>query len=55
MLFVEFSKNLNQDMNILKYKDVNDDNWYYLYIDIETLVILIINYGIISTNKIPTV
>lgn len=55
MLFIEFQKNLNSDLNILKYRNINDDNWYYLYIDIETLNLLVTNYGIISTYKIPTI
>lgn len=54
MLFIEFQTNLNSDLNILKYRSINDDNWYYLYIDIESLNLLVTNYGIISTYKIPT-
>ena len=54
MLFIEFQTNLYSGLNILKYRNINDDNWYYLYIDIETLNALVTNYGIISTHKIPT-
>lgn len=54
MLFIEFQINLNSGLNILKYRNVNDDSWYYLYIDIETLNLLVTNYGIISTYKNPT-
>ena len=54
MLFIEFEINLNSGLNILKYRNINDDIWYYLYIDIETLNLLVINYGIISTCKIST-
>ena len=54
MLFIEFQKNLNDGLNILKYRNIHDDNWYYLYIDLETLHLLVLNYGIISTYKIPT-
>jgi hypothetical protein len=54
MLFIEFQINLKYGLNILKYRNINDDNWYYLYIDIETLNLLVTNYGIISTYKIPT-
>lgn len=55
MIFIEFSIELNyMDTNILKYRNVNDDIWYYLYIDIETLNLLVLNYGIISTYKILT-
>lgn len=54
MLFIEFQTNLNSDLNILKYRDIENDSWYYLYIDIKTLNLLVTNYGIISTYKIPT-
>ena len=55
MLFIEFETNLNSCYNnILKYRDIDDNNWFYLYIDIETLNLLIRNFGIISTIKIPT-
>jgi hypothetical protein len=32
MLFVEFELNIKSGLNILKYRNVNDDIWYYLYI-----------------------
>ena len=55
MLFVEFQREFNYGYdNILKYRDVNEEDWYYMYIDIETLNILVKNFGIISTVKIPT-
>jgi hypothetical protein len=54
MLFIEFQLNLNYGVNIIKYKNIDDDNWFYLYIDIETLNLLIL-IGIISTYKIPTI
>jgi hypothetical protein len=54
MLFIEFQTNIISGVNILKYRNINDDVWYYLYIDIETLNLLVTNYGIISTYKIPT-
>ena len=37
---------------VLIYRNINDDIWYYLYIDIETLNLLVTHYGIISTYKI---
>jgi hypothetical protein len=55
MLFIEFQTNLNSSLNILKYRNVLDDIWHYLYIDIETLNLLITYYGIIATYKIPTI
>ena len=54
MLLIEFDFNLNYGLNILKYRNVNDSNWYYLYIDIETLNLLLINFGIICTLRLPT-
>lgn len=54
MLFVEFQPKLNSGLNIIKYRNVDDDSWYWMYIDIETLNLLITNYGIVSTYKKPT-
>jgi hypothetical protein len=54
MLLIEFQINLNSGLNILRYRNIDDDIWYYLYIDIETLNLLVTNYGIISTYKFPT-
>ena len=54
MLFIEFETNLKSGLNIVKYRNVDDDQWYYVYMDIETLNLLVSNYGIISTYKFPT-
>ncbi len=54
MLFIEFQINLNSGLNIVKYRNIDDEIWNYLYIDIETLNLLLTNYGIISTCKNPT-
>ena len=54
MLLIEFQINLNSGLNILKYRNINDNIWHYLYVDIETLNLLVTNYGNISTYKIPT-
>ena len=56
MLLIEFDENSTDGgLNILKYRDSENDSendsWYYLYIDIETLAILISNFGIISTIR----
>ena len=51
MLFIEFSTNLSNNDNLLKYRNIEDDTWYYMYIDIETLNLLVANYGIISSHK----
>lgn len=53
MLFIQFATNLHSGKNLVKYRDVNDDNYYYMYLDIETLNLLINNFGIISTYKVP--
>jgi len=54
MLLIEFQTNLSSGFNVLKYRNVDDDNWYYLHIDVETLHLLLQQYGVISTHKIPT-
>ncbi len=54
MLLIEFEEHIIDGLNILKYRNVEDDNWYYMYIDIETLNLLVTNFGIISTKRIPT-
>lgn len=54
MILIEFDINWNYGLNIIKYRNIENDQWYYLYIDIETLNLLIMNYGIISAIKIPT-
>lgn len=53
MLLVEFDVNLNFENGVcrLNYKEVNEENWHYLYVDIETLNLLLQNYGIISTIR----
>lgn len=54
MLLIEFEEHLIDGLNILKYRNVEDNNWYYIYIDIETLNLLVTNFGIISTKRFPT-
>ena len=54
MLLVEFEKNINENLFIIRYKNINTEEWYFLYIDIETLNLLLQNFGIISMLKIPT-
>lgn len=56
MLFIEFQTEFNYgNDNILKYRNVNDNDWYYMYIDIETLNLLVENFGIVSATQIPTI
>ena len=54
MLLIEFEENITDGKNILKYRNIEEDFWYYLYIDIETLNLLVTNFGIISTIRFPT-
>lgn len=54
MIFIEFSVNLHSGLNLLKYRNIDDDIWYYMYIDIETLNLLVQNFGVISTWRNPT-
>lgn len=38
MLLIEFDENIKQgDCNILKYRNVEDADWHYLYVDLATL------------------
>lgn len=59
MILIEFERNLNQGNFVLKYGNVNDNKWNYLKIDIETLNLLVRNFGVdasfsnISTNETP--
>ncbi len=53
MLLVEFSKEISKGLNILKYRHINEIDWNYLKIDLETLNILLANYGIVSTTIYP--
>ena len=54
MILIEFPQQLQPGKTtILKYKMVEENDWYYLYIDIETLHILVSNFGIISTVLFP--
>lgn len=50
MILIEFRKDLTSGLNILRYRNVDDSNWNVLQIDIETLNLLILNFGIISAN-----
>jgi hypothetical protein len=46
MILIEFETNLHSGVvNILKYKSINEDKWHFLFIDIETLNLLITNFG----------
>ena len=54
MLLIEFEENITDGLNILKYRDIDDDQWYYLYIDILSLTLLLTNFEIISTKRTPT-
>lgn len=54
MLLIEFEEHMIDGSNILKYRNVNENDWHYLYVDIETLNLLITNFGIISTKIFPT-
>jgi hypothetical protein len=54
MLLIEFDSNLTDNgLNILKYRNVEEPKWNYLYIDMETLNLLVTNFGIVSTLRYP--
>ena len=54
MLLIEFQTNLHDGLHILKYRNIDDKDWRYLHIDMETLHLLVSNYGIVSTCRMPT-
>ena len=55
MLFIEFPIELTHgNTNIVKYRNINDNSWYYMYMDVETLNLLVQNYGIVGTKRMPT-
>ncbi len=41
--------------NVVKYRNVESEEWFYIYMDIETINLLLRNYGVISTKQIPSV
>ena len=52
MVIIEIQKKLYYgNNNLVKYKNENDCEWNYLYTDIETINLLISNFGI---NQIKT-
>lgn len=53
MLFIEFKNELSAEI-VLKYRNVDGTEWYYMQIDIETLALLVENFGVISTVRVPT-
>lgn len=50
MLIIEFSPNIKYGSNLLKYRNINDNKWYTLHINIETLGLLLRNFGIIKND-----
>ena len=52
MIFIEFKPEL-QPINTIRYRNVTDDEWHYMEIDIQTLSVLLYNYGVISTLRLP--
>ena len=50
MLIIEFSPNIKYGSNLLKYRNIDDNKWYTLHINIETLGLLVDNFGIISND-----
>ena len=53
MILIEFPQKLEGNIHVMKYKTVEENDWYYMYIDIETLHLLVSNFGIISTILFP--
>jgi hypothetical protein len=55
MIILEFHTNIEYGMNIVKYKNRTDNDWHHLYIDIETLNLLIRNFGNCDSPTMPKI
>lgn len=42
MLLVEFPVNLHSGDNLVKYRSTDNGDWYYIYMDLETLNLFIL-------------
>jgi hypothetical protein len=47
MLLIEFKQKVDEKITIL-YKEIDDNNWYSMNINLETLNLLLLNFGIIG-------
>lgn len=54
MIIIEFSENILSGLNQIRYRNVDEFEWSYLDIDIETLHLLLKHFGIISTKRFAT-
>jgi len=48
MILIEFNPNFKSKQNLIKYKAINEIKYHFLYVDLETINLLLINYGINS-------
>ena len=48
MILIEFNPNFKSKQNLIKYKAINEIKYHFLYVDLETINLLLINYGIVS-------
>jgi hypothetical protein len=53
MLIIDFPTNLMEQNNLIKYKNIKEDDWYYMYIDMDILCLLLFNFGMVSTVTLP--
>lgn len=52
MLFIEFPMHLQPTNNLIKYKEVTGtDGWQYMYLDLETLNLLLFHFGTRATTR----
>jgi hypothetical protein len=54
MLIVEFCKQLTSGKNEIRYRNTNEIEWQYMYVDVETLHLLLLNFGVNATTYYPT-
>lgn len=48
MILIEFNPNFKSKQNVIKYKAIDEIKYHFLYVDLETINLLLINYGIVS-------
>jgi hypothetical protein len=53
MIFIEFPTKLHPTTNIIRYRDIDSNDWHYMSLDIELLHLLVYNFGVISTYRLP--
>ena len=53
MIVLEFDIDWNCGFNRVAYKHEMDPQWNYMYVNMETLALLLHHYGVVSTKHLP--